>query len=268
MMDWLMSLAHQSESPLLLALILGLVFALDPCPMLTNIAAIGYISKDITNKYRVLGNGLMYAVGRTLAYGVLAYTLMVLVQRGGSIFGVEQFIESYGQWILVVFMIVMGVLMIVVDYIPGLKIGVSAEKLQGRIGGSGWGSFLLGIVLSLAFCPTNAVIFFGMLVPLSATAVQGELAPFVFAFATALPVILVAWIISFSLQKIGTFYNSIKRIGVVVRWVVGIIFIVVGIYLAISTWITDGHHHHEGCTEHHHHEGCDHNHSIPYLFIP
>ena len=234
-----------------------------PCPMLTNIAAIGYISKDVSNKYRVLGNGLMYALGRTLAYGVLAYALMVLVQQGGNILGVEQFIENYGQWILSGFMIIMGVLMIVLDYIPGLKMGFSAEKLQGHIGSSGWGSFLLGMVLSLAFCPTNAVIFFGMLVPLSATAVQGELAPFVFAFATALPVILVAWIISFSLNKIGLFYNSIKRIGVVVRWVVGIVFILVGIYIAISTWVNDGHHHHEGCTEeHHHHEGCNHEYSL------
>ena len=100
MMEWLLSLAHQSDSPLMLALILGLVFALDPCPMLTNIAAIGYISTALTNKYRVLGNGLMYALGRTLAYGLLAYGLRFLVPCGGCVLGVAYFVVGYGQNLL------------------------------------------------------------------------------------------------------------------------------------------------------------------------
>ena len=80
-------------------------------------------------------------------------------------------------------------------------------------------------------------------------------------FRSALPVVVVAWIISFSLQKIGKFYDSIKRIGVIVRWVVGIIFIAVGIYLGVMALVTDGHNHnHELCTEEHVHEGCDHDH--------
>ena len=38
-MDFLTSLINQAESPLWIAFLLGLVFALDPCAILTNIAS-------------------------------------------------------------------------------------------------------------------------------------------------------------------------------------------------------------------------------------
>ena len=258
MVDNLLIAAKESQSPLLMALMLGLVFALDPCALLTNVAAIGYLGKDIQNKYKVFLNGMMYTLGRTLSYGILGYVLMLLLRSGRNVAAFEAFLDNYGTLLLIIFMFVMGVLLIIADYIPWFKSGISAQRLGNRLGQSGWGAFLLGVVLSLGFCPTNAVIFFGMLVPLSATAVSGALAPFVFAFATALPVILVAWIFSFSLQMIGGFYNSLKRIGVAVRWLVGLLFIGVAIYLAVTTyWLgVDAHQHHE-CNSHQEHVHTD-----------
>ena len=62
MVDNLLIAAKESQSPLLMALMLGLVFALDPCALLTNVAAIGYLGKDIQNKYKVFLNGMMYTL--------------------------------------------------------------------------------------------------------------------------------------------------------------------------------------------------------------
>ena len=50
MEELLTSLYENSNVPLLSAFFLGLLTAISPCPMATNITAIGYIGKDIEVK--------------------------------------------------------------------------------------------------------------------------------------------------------------------------------------------------------------------------
>ena len=84
----------------------------------------------------------------------------------------------------------------------------------------GWGALLIGILFAMAFCPTSGVFYFGMLIPMSATATAGYLLPVIFAIATSIPVLAVAWILAFSMQKIQKWMKHI----------VGILFLLVGIY--------------------------------------
>ena len=70
-MDWLQTLLDSSTTPTLTAFLLGLLTAVSPCPLATNIAAIGFISKDIKNRQRIFRNGLLYTLGRVIAYTVL-----------------------------------------------------------------------------------------------------------------------------------------------------------------------------------------------------
>ena len=63
-MDWLQTLLDNSTTPLLTAFLLGLLTALSPCPLATNIAAIGFIGKDIENRRQIFRNGLLYTLGR------------------------------------------------------------------------------------------------------------------------------------------------------------------------------------------------------------
>lgn len=105
--------------------------------------------------------------------------------------------------------------------------GNNAENLKQH---GGWGAFLLGVLFAMAFCPTSGMFYFGMLIPMSATTTMGYLLPAVFATATALPVIIVAWLLAFSMQKVGRFYGWLKNIE---RWatiIVSILFIMVGLY--------------------------------------
>lgn len=44
-MEWLQSLLDSSTTPALTAFLLGLLTAISPCPLATNIAAIGFIGK-------------------------------------------------------------------------------------------------------------------------------------------------------------------------------------------------------------------------------
>ena len=96
---------------------------------------------------------------------------------------------------------------------------------------------LLGALFALAFCPTSGVFYFGMLMPMAAAETGGYLLPVVFALATGLPVIVVAWILAYSIAGLGKFYN---RIQVFQKWfnrVVAVLFIVVGIYYAIINYL-------------------------------
>lgn len=69
-----------------------------------------------------------------------------------------------------------------------------------------------------------------MLIPMASTTAEGHLLPAVFAIATAIPVLIVAWILAFSAARIGTFYGKIKIIQKILYRIVGILFILIGIY--------------------------------------
>ena len=66
-MDWLQTWLDNSSTPLLTAFLLGLLTALSPCPLATNIAAVGFIGKDIEDRRKIFRNGLLYTLGRILA---------------------------------------------------------------------------------------------------------------------------------------------------------------------------------------------------------
>lgn len=229
-MDFLTSLINQAESPLWIAFLLGLVFALDPCAILTNIASIGYLGRDLDNSKRVFRNGLWYTLGRTLAFGLLGGVLIVLLHSGTKILYIQDFFSEYGELILIPFFIIMGVLMFVADLFPKFKWSLVSDKMEQRMKQSAWGSFLLGAILSVAFCPTNALIFFGMLVPLGASSDSGILLVLIFALTVALPVIVISWILAFSYESISRFYNSIRHLGTYFRWATGALFIALGLF--------------------------------------
>lgn len=228
-MDWLQHLLDNSSTPLLTSFVLGLLTALSPCPLATNIAAIGYIGKDIENRRKIFLNGLLYTLGRILAYTLLGVVLIGILRQGSSMFGIQQAIGTYGELAIGPLLLVIGLFMLFGERLrlPQFGFGGNAEGLARH---GGWGALLIGILFALAFCPTSGVFYFGMLIPLSATTAGGYVLPMVFAVATALPVLAVAWILAFSVQGISCFYG---RMQVVRRWLnrlVGIVFLLVGLY--------------------------------------
>lgn len=228
-MEWLNSMLESSTTPVLTALLLGLLTAISPCPMATNIAAIGYIGKDVENRRRVFWNGILYTLGRVVTYTVLGTVLIALLRKGASVFGLQQGIAQWGGRVLGPALVVVGLLMLFADrlHLPQIGILAGGERVARR---GGWGAFLLGVLFALAFCPSSGMFYFGMLIPMSATAQMGYLLPIVFAVATALPVLIVAWLLAFSAGEIGRFYGRVKTIE---RWatlIVAVLFIFVGIY--------------------------------------
>lgn len=229
-MELLQNLLDQSTFPLLTAFLLGLMTAISPCPLATNITALAYISKDMENRRKVFVNGLLYTLGRTITYTSVG----AIIFFGASKFHVSRAVQANGEKWIGLLLIVIGILMLGVIRLP-VTSGNFLQRLADKVKiGNNWGSLLLGIIFALAFCPYSGVLYFGMLMPLVLSQPEGLILLPDFALATALPVIVLAYLLAFSLGGIGKFYNKIKTFEIWFRRIVAVMFILTGIYFV---WI-------------------------------
>lgn len=228
-MDWLQTWLDNSSTPVLTAFLLGLLTALSPCPLATHIAAIGFIGKDIEDRKRIFLNGLLYTLGRVLSYTLLGVILIMVLKGGASMFGIQQTVGVWGEFVLGPLLVAIGLFMLFADRLNLPKFGFNGNA-EGLVKKGGWGALLIGILFALAFCPTSGVFYFGMLIPLSATVPAGYLLPVVFAVATSLPVLVVAWVLAFSVQQIGRLYGRMQVLQHWMNLLVGGVFILTGIY--------------------------------------
>lgn len=235
-MDFLQSILDNTSIPAITAFILGILTAISPCPLATNITAIGFIGKDIENHHRIFINGLLYTLGRIITYTILGVILIPILREGASMFSVQKAVSKYGEMLIAPLLIVIGVYMLDIIKLNLPKINFSGNNLKRKTKGN-WGALFLGILFSLAFCPTSGIFYFGMLMPMSAAETGGYLLPVVYAIATGLPVILVAWVLAYSVAGLGKLYNRIQVFEKWFRKVVAILFIAVGIYYAVMYYL-------------------------------
>jgi len=231
MMDFLQNLVDGSNFPLFTAFLLGLMTAISPCPLATNITATAYLSKDIADKKRVLFNGIFYTLGRMFSYT----TLGAIFYFGASQFQIARFLQNIGGFWLGIALVIIGILMLdlIKFNMPGLsKITSKMEGKQKKR--NYWNAFLLGAVFALAFCPYSGVLYFGVLIPMTIASSSGLLLPPVFAVATGLPVIIIAWLLAYSVGNVGKFYNNMSVFQKWFKRIVAAIFIVVGAYYIIT----------------------------------
>lgn len=228
-MDFLTSLLENNNLPILSAFILGLMTAISPCPLATNITAIGFISRDIQSQRKVFISGLIYTFGRILSYTGLAFILYFSASK----FKISGFFQQYGEKFLGPLLIIISLFMLGVIKINLPGMGKFSEKMQNKQHTSYWEVLLIGIVFALAFCPYSGVLYFGMLIPMTISSASGLYLPIFFAIATGLPVILFAWIIAYTVSGIGSIYNKLKTFELWFRRIIAVLFLIVGIYYVI-----------------------------------
>jgi len=214
----------------LAAFLLGLLTAISPCPLATNIAALSYVSKKLeSRRYTVLAS-VLYTAGRMVAYTLIG-VLLVLIGLSAS--RVSLFFQDYADRFLGPLLIFFGLVMLDVIKFSIFK-GRITSAIQEKIGD--WGlvsSFLLGILFALAFCPYSAILFFGMLIPIALDSAGGITFPAIYGFGTGLPVILFAVALSLGVSEIGKHITRIQKFEKYFRWFAGVVFIGVGIYYLV-----------------------------------
>jgi cytochrome c biogenesis protein CcdA len=222
-----------SNVPLVAAFFIGLMMALSPCPLATNIAAIGYLSRRIGSPGQTFLAGSLYSAGRMVVDGGLAALIVIF---GLSVQGISLFLQSWGEMLVGPLLIAIGVVML--DLVPLPSWGGGSRRFaefKERIADKGLaGSFILGVLFALTFCPFSAVLFFAMLIPLALRTSDPLGVPAVFAVATALPVIAFSLIMVTGIAKVGNAMKAAEKFEYWTRRIVGVLFVGIGAYLLVA----------------------------------
>jgi cytochrome c biogenesis protein CcdA len=229
-MNFLTNILENSNLPILSAFVLGLMTAISPCPLTTNITAIGYISKDIGSRRKVFYNGVLYTLGRSVSYVGLA----LIIYLGADQFKFSGFFQKNGEKFIGPLLVIIGLFMLDLIRINFPGVSSITSVLEKKMKGGYLFPFLLGIVFALAFCPYSGVLYFGMLIPMTVTSTPGLFLPLVFAAATGIPVIFFAYILAFSINSTGILFNKLKSFEAGFRKIIAILFISAGAYYIIK----------------------------------
>ncbi len=209
------------------ALWLGILTAISPCPLATNIAAISFIGRKAGQKDHVIGSGLLYSAGRTLAYVLLG--LIITAGMLGST-EISLFLQKYMSEALGPILILLG--LILLGWLGSeASIHLGAEKLQqkAQTGGIGW-AVPIGFLFALSFCPVSAGLFFGGLLPLALKQQSPMLLPVIYGIGTSLPVVIFAFLMAFGSAAVGKAFNKLTHLEIWIRRIAGAAFILAGIY--------------------------------------
>ncbi len=212
------------------AIWLGILTSISPCPLATNIAAIGYIGRQVGSPRKVLIAGLLYTFGRMLTYLTLG---MLIVAGLLSIPELAMFLQQNMNKILGPILIIVGLVLLDLISItfPGGGLGSS---LQGKVESMGvWGAGLLGLLFALSFCPISAALFFGSLIPLALDHQSSVIVPTIYGIGTALPVVAFAVLIALGVRWVGAAFNKISVFERWARKLTAVAFILIGVYYSM-----------------------------------
>jgi cytochrome c-type biogenesis protein len=208
----------------------GILTSISPCPLATNITAMSFVARRVGSPRRVLLAGILYTVGRSLTYmtvGALLVWSLLSAPR------VSLVLQRTMNKALGPILIVVGILLL--EIIP-LRLPSSGltQKAGERIARWGpLGALLLGVLFALTFCPVSAALFFGSLLPLAIEEHSPLLLPALYGIGTGIPVLGFALAIALGAQSLGKAFGKLSQIERWVRWLTGLVFIGVGIYLTL-----------------------------------
>jgi cytochrome c-type biogenesis protein len=219
---------NSSNFPLVSALLLGILTAISPCPLATNITAIAFISKNNSEgRKKVLLSGLLYTLGLAFTYTGIA----LIITFGASKFQVAKFFQGNGEKFVGPIMVLVGLIMLNVIKLDFLGKGNFTEKWSDKFKEKGLlGAFLLGALFAMAFCPYSGALYFGALIPMSIKSGAGILYPLFYALGAGTLVMFFTGIIAFSISQLGKYFKAIQKTEKVMRVIAGLLFVLTGSY--------------------------------------
>ena len=229
------------------ALLLGLLTILDPCTLMTSITAISYIDKEINNRRKVLANGAMFVLGKLATYVLLSIPFLM----GAQTDGIQRVLNRWGEPVLAAFLLICGIVLLFSGHHHHKHDHGISRWLKDTDSKESWlWSFILGIFFAIAFCPHRLVYFLTMIdIALTLPSTWNWTMPFVFGLGTGLPIMLIAWLVSYSAVNIAKLSSNMQAFEKWFRHICAALFLVLGVYLTVHCIIEA----HEGRADHHHH---------------
>jgi cytochrome c-type biogenesis protein len=219
-------LVNSLNMPGVSAFMLGLMASIGPCTLATNMAAVAYISRNISKRRFAITAGALYTLGRMMTYTILG---MLIIYAGLGIPVSANFVQNFGELAIGPILIVVGVVMLFLDRISFGEHDGRLAAAAGKFADKGIiGALPLGLILALAFCPYTAVLFFGVLIPVALRTEGGVGLPAAFALGTGLPVLLFGTLLSLGVAGVARWINAIARAEQYIRMAVAILFIAIG----------------------------------------
>ena len=227
-----------SPAPIIAAFFIGIMAAINPCTLATNITATAFIANSAVNRRHTFFSGCMYTLGRIVAYVAVASAIVLF---GINVQFIALALQHYGGLLIGPFLVLCGIYLLLppdlVRWRGSDLLSAFTARASIDLAKKGYlGAFLIGIIFALSFCPFSAVLFFGMLVTLSLAESDPVVIPAIFALATGLPVIIVSCAIAGGVGRFSTMLDKLGKAERAIRYVVAAIFIAAGGYLIAAVY--------------------------------
>lgn len=210
---------------------LGLLTAIHPCPLATNVVAVAFLGRPVDRLRRVVLSGAVYTLARMATYAALC---AVLVTSALSVAPVARFLQVEFNRLLGPLLMVVGMVLAGLIRLPARGVGLGARTQARAERGGLWGAAFLGVVFALSFCPPVAAVFFGTFVPLAVRQQSRLVLPLAYGVGTGLPVLVFAVLVAVSAASVGRLFERLRQVERVARPVTGGVFILVGVYFCLT----------------------------------
>ena len=216
--------------PFIYPFMVGFIMAINPCNMGVDLAGIAYVSLKLDNPRGALYSGTFYTIGRALTYMVFG---LLIFAFGSTISDFAPVLQSYENLILGISLVIIGIVMLDIVKLNFSLTEGNKSKYGLNLPDKGLlGALAMGAASSLALCPCTAVVFFGLLIPLSMKAnIVGMSFPILFGLGTGVPILAFAILMGISTKVAQTYLNNILKYEPYARKIFGAGFIIYGLYL-------------------------------------
>ena len=238
------------STPFVAVVVMALLVAINPCPLATVVSSLLFLTGRQTSRRQGWWIATLYALGRALLYFSLGLLSAWLLRTSIQTLQLqEQILYGLEHW-LGPLIILLGVLLWLFgrhnhhDHHnhqneepthqaeePDLE---QRQPLE-RQGAWSWRALWLGFSSALFFCPATGLIYFGMLVPMTAQAggAVGLLYLGLFALLTGSVAYPVYGLIRMGLSRLARFAGDMQRWRKWLNVGISLLFIVMGVVMTL-----------------------------------
>lgn len=238
------------STPFVAVVVMALLVAINPCPLATVVSSLLFLTGRQTSRRQGWWIASLYALGRALLYFSLGLLSAWLLRTSIQTLQIqEQILYGLGHW-LGPLIILLGVLLWLFgrhdhhdhhnhqDEEPmhqGEEHDLEQRQPLERQGAWSWRALWLGFSSALFFCPATGLIYFGMLVPMTAQAggAVGLLYLGLFALLTASVAYPVYGLIRMGLSRLARFAGGMQRWRKWLNVGISLLFVVMGVVMTL-----------------------------------